>query len=242
MRDPYPEKMTVGIIGYGRFGKLLGGILADTFAIRPYDAGFSTGHSLQEAASSDALFLAVPIVALESAIEMIRPFVGPETQILDVCSVKLHAEALLTRHFPSENVLPTHPMFGPDAAKGGLKGLPMALCPTAGTRPSLVAFWSAFFETQGLDVQIMSCDAHDRITAHSLCLTQFLGRALGQMGLHPSNIDTANFKALLSIRDMAVNDSYQLFEGLQRFNPYAETMRESLIASLGETHKKLETS
>jgi prephenate dehydrogenase len=229
----------LGIIGYGRFGKLLADILSDEFNIMPYDAYFSTGLSIKEVALADAIFLCVPIVELKATIKNIAPLVQSNTNILDVCSVKLYPESLMTEYFPSENVLPTHPMFGPDAAKRGLNDLPIALCPTKSTKKEIVEYWSDVFTKHKLKIKLMSCDEHDKNTAYSLCLTQFVGRALEKLELKSSEIDTQNYRNLLTIRDMALNDSCQLFEGLQKLNPYAEKMRTEFIDALGKTNKKI---
>ena len=56
---------TVGIIGFGRFGKLLADIFADDFEVRYYKRGLANPDALQEAASADAVFFSVAMLYLE---------------------------------------------------------------------------------------------------------------------------------------------------------------------------------
>ena len=196
----------------------------------------------EEVASADAIFLCVPIVELKTTIKNMAPLVQANTMILDVCSVKLYPESLMMKYFSNENILLTHPMFGPDAVKNGLNDLSIALCPTKDTKKEIIEYWSDVFKKHNLKVKLMSCEEHDRNTAYSLCLTQFIGRTLKKLELKSSEIDTQNFKNLLTMKDMALNDSYQLFEGLQTMNPYAEKMRIELINALVETNAKLENA
>ena len=223
---------TVGIIGFGRFGRLLADLFADDFEVRYYKRGLANPDALQEAASADAVFFSVAMLYLEEVVRKAKPFIRSDAAILDVCSVKLHPERVFREHFDMKNVLLTHPMFGPDSAKGGLTNLPIVLCPNSDTRPDLLAYWDAYFRGKGLRAIHMSADAHDRNTAHSLCMTQLLGRVLESMKVTSSEIDTESFRNLLKLRDIAINDSKDLFRGLQTLNPYAKPMRAVLKTSL----------
>lgn len=232
---------TVGIIGFGRFGRLLADIFAGDFKVRYYKRGLPNPNALQEAASADAVFFSVAMLYLEEVVNKAKPFIRSDAAILDVCSVKLHPERVFREHFDMKNVLLTHPMFGPDSAKNGLTNLPIVLCPNADTRPDLLQYWDAYFRGKGLRTIHMSSDAHDRNTAHSLCLTQLLGRVLEGMKVTSSEIDTESFRNLLKIRDIAANDSRDLFRGLQTLNPYAKQMREAFKTSLEAIEESLDT-
>ena len=83
---------TVGIIGFGRFGRLLADIFADDFEVRYYKRGLANPNALQEAASADAVFFSVAMLYLEEVVKKAKPFIRSDAAILDVCSVKLHPE------------------------------------------------------------------------------------------------------------------------------------------------------
>ena len=238
---------TVGIFGYGRFGKLLNNILQKDFDLYIHDKspdalceeGFVEGHDVSLVASCDAVFFCVPILQFESAIKEARPYVREDSIIIDVCSVKVYPAKIMRDNISQANILPTHPMFGPDAARGGLRGLPFVLC-SNDTREEVVSYWRDYLQKKEFNVVEMSCQEHDRVTAHSLCITQLLGRALDSLDLAPSNSDTQSFKRLLEIRDISCRDTMELFKGIQNFNPYAKEMRQRLKESLNRLENLLE--
>jgi prephenate dehydrogenase len=277
---PSVAPQTVGIIGYGRFGRVLAAGLREDFAssgaLRIYDplADFTNSpepaSTLAQAAASDAVFVCVPVLAFERTVAEVVPHLRTGATLLDVCSVKLYPERVMReqvlKRFAGErfagvdgvhaananapqanpssststsadatvHILPTHPMFGPDTAKNGWAGLPMALCPTDSTHPAYKAqsgFWRDYFaEKKGCVVTELSSEEHDRITAYTLCLTQLLGRVLGNIGITSSPIDAQSFTHLLRMKEISYNDSMELLVGLHRYNPFAKEMRERLRA------------
>lgn len=239
----------VGIIGLGRFGKLLAGILESDFALKGFDrdpavhASSGIGAPLEEVTRCETLFFCVPISGIEQAVADAAPHLTNRTTVLDVCSVKLHAVEVMKRAIPSHvHFLPTHPMFGPDAAVNGMQGLPFVLCPIDRTEPGFLREFSAYLAERGFLVVQMTPDEHDRAMAFSLCITQLIGRALDRVGVEPSPSDTRNFRHLLHIREVACNDSVELFRDLQTLNPYAAVMRQRLAAALGEIERDLATA
>lgn len=236
---------TIGIIGYGRFGKLLATSLAQDFQVFVFDSALPPAPlqerihavSLPRALGADCIFICVPIVALEGVVCEIAPLLPEGTPVLDVCSVKLHPARILREHLrPRAPILPTHPMFGPVSAKDGWANLPFVLCPEEDATPDeqrLLDFWRSYITTkQGARVITMSADEHDRITAYNLCLTQLLGRVLGNIGIQPSSIDAQSFKHLLSMKDMSYSDSMELLIGMHCYNPYSAEMRGRLLREL----------
>ncbi|MCU0427685.1 MAG: prephenate dehydrogenase/arogenate dehydrogenase family protein [Candidatus Kapabacteria bacterium] len=239
------NQQTIGIIGYGRFGKLLARSLSRDFAIRVFEPGLEQqtlgasidAVSLRDAVLADYVFVCVPIVAFESAMQVIEPLLPEGTPVLDVCSVKVHPTVMMRKYLRAKSpILPTHPMFGPVSAKDGWTNLPFVLCPEPDATPqemALLRFWEEYIiQKQGARAITMSADEHDRITAYNLCLTQLLGRVLGNIGIQSSPIDAQSFKHLLSMKEMSYSDSMELLIGMHRFNPYSNEMRSRLRAEL----------
>lgn len=236
---------SVGIIGYGRFGKLLATSLSLDFHVRIFEPNLDkhTLHpslasvALSEVVTADCLFVCVPIVAFTSVVQAIEPLLPDGTPVLDVCSVKIHPAKVLRQYLRHKApILPTHPMFGPVSAKDGWANLPFVLCPEDDATPhemALLNFWERYIaERQQARPIVMSADEHDRVTAYNLCLTQLLGRVLGNIGIQPSPIDAQSFKHLLSMKEMSYSDSMELLIGMHRFNPYANEMRSRLRSEL----------
>jgi prephenate dehydrogenase len=244
---------SVGIVGYGRFGALLGHSIRNDFTIRAYDALLTAEHitstgieaaSLQEVCASDCVFLCVPILKFEETVQRIEPFIAQGTAVLDVCSVKVVPAEMMRRHLGNKAIiLPTHPMFGPVSAQYGWDNLPFVLCPEATPSPAeqvLVSFWSEYIEyVQRARTVVMTPDEHDRITAYNLCLTQLLGRVLGNIGIDTSPIDAQSFKYLMQMKEISYSDSMELLVGMHRFNPYANEMRSRLRDEFASLEQQL---
>jgi prephenate dehydrogenase len=234
---------TVGIIGYGRMGKVMYSLLGrGHFDVCVHEPQPETDPceseptprfvSCEEAASSSAVILCVPILKFERIVkDQIQQHVKESACVLDVCSVKVYPTKILEETFAPASVLPTHPMFGPDSTSNGFEGKTMVLCPE-NTDEGLTRFWSSFFEENGLKVVEMTCEQHDRVIARTLCLTQLIGRAL--KGFDLEGVETDNVKRLREIRDVSCNDSPELFEGLHGLNPYASEVRSRFRERLAE--------
>lgn len=237
---------TVGIIGLGRFGKLLYRLIEPDFIVRAYDVdeaaheGFVKRASLYDVTNSQIVFLCVPINHLESTLLEIKDQLNNNTTVIDVCSVKLTPAFLMETILPpTVEILPAHPMFGPSAAAHGIEGLPFVLCPTSRTSATTLSFISKYLKALGFRVLQMTCDEHDQITAYSLCVTQFIGRILGRLSLYPSQSDTKAFRNLIEIRELALDDTLELFLNLQATNPYAKTMRAEFRSALEQIEEQI---
>jgi len=154
--------------------------------------------------------------------------------------VKVHPVRLMEKAFPpSVSIIGTHPLFGPDSARGGVQGLPMILCPARIGEGSLRE-WEGFFSSLGLAVRVMSPEEHDRQAACTQGITHYVGRVLADFGVGPSEVSTLGFRKLLEIVEQTCNDPWQLFLDLQRYNPYTRQMRERLKLSLERVMEMLE--
>ena len=84
---------SVGIIGLGRFGKVLASILQKGYQISGYDIEEISPlpgiefHNLENVLEEDVIFIAVPIRHFKSLIVDIAPRLNKGTTIIDVCSV-----------------------------------------------------------------------------------------------------------------------------------------------------------
>src|ERR1051326_4864414 len=116
--------MTFGIIGYGRFGKLWARHLARFGSVLVYDrdpqkitAKNISSASLEEVCRADILFLLVPISQIENCCKQIKSLLSPSTIVTDACSVKVYPVKILKKSLPpSQPIVATHPLFGPDSA------------------------------------------------------------------------------------------------------------------------------
>ena len=241
-------KSAIGIIGFGRFGKLMTRYLAEDCRVLVYDrhadaAGIETRKgvvaTLEQVCSRDTVVLAVPISAMRDVLMEIRERLSPGTLVVDVCSVKAKPVGWMTELLPDRvQILGTHPMFGPDSAADSLKGGKIVLCRERIAAESCDRIKS-YLESKGLTVIETSPDEHDRQIAVSLALTHFIGRALSEFGAGPQKIDTEGYKRLLHILEVVEHDTWQLFEDMNRYNPYAAVERAEFVRALQAISAKL---
>lgn len=248
MKNTQCDIKKIGLIGFGRFGKLIARHLSGDFEFHVHDNADKSSEikennsipaSLKEACSHDIVILAVPISEIETTLKKIKNIIKKDSIVIDVCSVKEHPVRLMKAILPKYvQILATHPMFGPDTASDSLEGRKIALCKVRiQDRP--YSQIKRFLESRRLDVIETTPEQHDKEIAKSLVLTQFIGRALMEMKAAAQKIDTKGHKELIKILDIAKNDTWQLFEDMNKFNRYSAEARKKLISSLNKIEKKL---
>ena len=235
---------SVGIIGFGRFGKVLANILQKGFSIKAYDPNQSVTFPGVEFVTSDELlkektiFIAVPIRQFEKVISDISSKLSDGTTIIDVCSVKKHPVKMMGKYLPNNvGIIATHPMFGPDSFMSNNR-LKMMMNNTRDSQKQF-NFWKGFFMDQGIQVLEMTPDEHDRMAAQTQGVTHFLGRMLKEFGIKKASIDTQGFRDLLDLVDQTCNDTWELYTDLQLYNPYTKNMIKSLKESTNTLDNRL---
>jgi prephenate dehydrogenase len=238
----------IGIVGFGRFGRLAAKYLAVDCPVRVYDPGApaqdvdSIGAqpvALEAAASCGVVILAVPISCLRQALEQVRPHLRSDSLVVDVCSVKEAPVQWLLELLPAGTaILATHPMFGPDSAAESLAGRKIVLCPVR-IAPARCEAIRRYLTAKGLVVIETSAAEHDRQIAVSLALTHFIGRSLAGMGAKPQDIDTEGYRRLLRILEVVEHDTWQLFEDMHRYNRYASEARRSFMEALRALEQRI---
>lgn len=241
--------VSIGILGFGRFGQLMCRYLSKDFSVAVFDRrgrnelikehGAVTAE-ISKVCQQEILILAVPISSLEAVLQQVAPQIGSETTVVDVSSVKSLPVKWMETHLPKDvSIFATHPMFGPDSAAKTLTGQKIVVCPIRGSE-SLNRKLIKYLEEKGLEVIETTADAHDRQIAVTLALTHFVGRSLAEYGAEPLQIDTDGYKRLLHTLEVVTHDTWQLFEDMNHFNPYAEKERRALIEATQKVAAKLE--
>lgn len=240
------KKKTIGIYGLGRFGSFWASLFTEDFTVIGYNRTPRDIHidgvqlvSEDELLSADALFICVAISSFEAVIQSVSSRIKPGTIVFDTCSVKCYPADIMKSNLPEGvSSIATHPMFGPDSAKDGVKGLPMVFSPLECGRDES-RYWYKVFEGMGMKMIEMSPDEHDSEAAETQGITHVIGRVLGEMHLEESPIATKGYSKLMEIVEQTCNDPYQLFMDLQHYNPYTHDMRGKLKRSLDKTMKAL---
>jgi prephenate dehydrogenase len=224
----------IGIIGFGAFGRLTAGCLRPHFRLCAYDPALRPGPcadmpdvmltDLPSAANCPIVILAMPVNHLRESVEAISPYLRDGSLVLDVGSVKMIPAEIMRRGLPENvEIVATHPLFGPQSARGGVEGLKIAVCPIRGGRGLRVA---AFLRrTLGLTVFITTPEAHDREAATVQGLTHLIAKVLVQMEPLPTCMTTKSFDLLLQAIGMVRDDAPEVFQAIERCNPYARQVR-----------------
>ncbi|MGD8844339.1 MAG: prephenate dehydrogenase/arogenate dehydrogenase family protein, partial [Desulfobacteraceae bacterium] len=121
--------------------------------------------------------------------------------------------------------------FGPDSAGRSVTGFKVVLCPER-IRPEHYEKIKLALRNLNLNLIETTADEHDQKIAVSLALTHFIGRSLAEFGAEPLDIDTEGYKRLLHILEVVNNDTWQLFEDIHRFNPYAGKKRQDFLSAM----------
>ncbi len=231
--------MKAAVYGLGRFGSFWASCLrnagCETIAYSRSEHPLPEGvrrASEEEVLNAPLLFFCVAISSFEDVLRRVGPSIGPDTIAMDTCSVKILPSRWMSDNIHNaRSVIATHPMFGPDSGREGIKGLPLVMCPVSGKDEAYGEVRSLFL-SMGLDVLEMSAEKHDEEAAYSQGVTHFVGRTLHQMGMKPTPIATQGYRNLMTIVEQTCNDPIQLFYDLQRYNPYAKEMRLSLQVAI----------
>lgn len=234
---------SVGILGYGRFGKVLTDLLSDRYHVKVYDPNPSKEASVEfvsedELLKEKFLFIAVPINQFEPLIKTIAPRLGSDTTVFDVCSIKLHPVEVMQKYLPeSVGIIATHPLFGPDSIDAK-KPLNLMIYPVR-DQHNCYNQWKSYFNKKGFNVVEITPDEHDRFTAESQGVVHFVARFLKEADLQETPIDTMGFKQLLKLIENNCNDTWELFSDLQTYNPYSKGMIKRLEKALDAVKSKL---
>jgi len=239
----------IGIIGFGRFGRLMAGYLARDYKIKVFNRSNKSAEiirigaepaALEEVCRQKVVILSVPISRMRETLERIAPLLQPETMVIDVCSVKVYpVEWMKELLSPSVSLLGTHPMFGPDSAAESLLDRKIVL---SRIRIDDEPYQKVkrYLTGKGLNVIEATPEEHDRQIAVSLALTHFIGRALDEFGAKELTIDTEGYKRLLHILGVVTHDTWQLFRDMHRYNPYTREKRLAFMAAMKRLEEKLE--
>jgi prephenate dehydrogenase len=235
---------SVGLIGYGRFGRLAARYVARGTDVIVYDTRRSAPATpgkrirqgtLAQAAAQPVVVLAVPVSALRRTLRRIRVHLAPGALVVDVCAVKvLPVRWMMEILPPSVSVLGTHPLFGPESDTGTLRGQRIVICPARITPGRLRSLRNTAIR-KGLRVHLMSPRQHDRLMAETLLASQYAGRLIAAAHVRRHAWSTGSYEHLKALVSIAESDSLQLFQDMMHYNPYGPGM----VRALGKAHRTI---
>ena len=238
----------IGIIGFGRFGKLTARYLAEDFEVLAFNrtdkseeirATGGRAASLSSVCQQKIVILCVPISALKDVLSKIGPHIKKDAVVVDVCSVKVYPCQWMKTLLPDNvSILATHPMFGPDSAAHSLEDQKIFLSPIRMDEKTYQEI-KTYLASKNLAIMESTPQDHDEQIAVSLALTHFIGRTLSEFGAMPLGMDTEGYKRLLYILDVVEHDTWQLFYDMHHYNPYAQEKRAALMQAMQKIDNQL---
>ncbi|WP_370320570.1 prephenate dehydrogenase/arogenate dehydrogenase family protein [Oricola sp.] len=233
-QNPAELKPSIGVIGFGTFGRLIARHAAPYFGVCVHDIAPEAGQAaasigavattLEHAAACDIVVIATPVPTFADILSSVAAHCRPGALVLDVGSVKIGPSALMRQTLPlNVDIVATHPLFGPQSARNGLAGLKIALCPIRGERHRALA---AFLRRRlGLQVIVTTPEDHDREAATVQGLTHLIAKVLTRMDPLPTRMTTRSFDLLVEAVSMVRHDAPEVFEAIERSNPYSAEVR-----------------
>ena len=248
IHPPPVRGLTIGIIGYGRFGVMLAGALRKYWPAvrlmvfsRSHPIDKSMFFSLANVAAADILIPCVPISSLPAVLRDLKPFLRKETTVIDVCSVKVMPARWLRKILGADaSIIASHPMFGPDSTEQGrhFSGLIMVLH-NISAPVEIYETWAGFWQRLGVVIVDLPPQEHDRYAACTMNYSHLIGRIGELTGIHSTPIDTKDFANVYQVMEHVINDSWELFYDMQKYNPYSAAMRRKVARALAVIEKKL---
>lgn len=230
----------VGIVGFGQFGRALGGLLSEAgLPISAWDPVADVPHDVRAAdlpelaRRADTIIVATPVPAIRDVLTALRPHVGGSHLVLDVGSVK-SAPARAMEDVLGQAVpwAATHPLFGPASLALGERPLRVVVCPSP-LHPSAAVRARALFERAGCQVVELGAEEHDRLMALTHALALFVAKGLHDvLGDERPIFTPPSFQAIERVVDTVRADAGHLFVTIENENPFAAEARRLLLESL----------
>ncbi|MCA9356766.1 prephenate dehydrogenase/arogenate dehydrogenase family protein [Candidatus Nomurabacteria bacterium] len=239
---------TVGIIGYGHFGKFLHDLGSRFFPevefriySRREEIDSQTFFDLKTVAQSDIVILCRAINEYEEQLISVLEHASSETIIVDVATVKLYTSKLLYKYCINNKFISIHPMFGPDSYKkykGDVNGFTIVVTDYV-LRNDGYQVLKDTFASLGFNIIEMTADEHDKRFSETLFLTHHVGKSILKAGFTRVDSDVLAFQFLMDAVESVAGDQ-NLFADMYKYNPYCKMVAERLNKAQKEVFEELE--
>jgi prephenate dehydrogenase len=228
---------TVGIVGFGRFGRSLGELMAESgIDVRAYDQHAPVPGQIATASlgalvcTSQVVVLAVPVPALEAVIAEASAILTERQLVLDVASVKVKPAELFDRYLADR--VPwaaTHPLFGPASLARRERPLRVVVCPNS-RHPGAADAATRLYTRLGCQVRLQEAETHDREMARTHALGFLIAKAFIDLGIgsEPESVPPS-FRGIAATIESVREDAGHLFTAILSDNPFAAEARRCFL-------------
>jgi prephenate dehydrogenase len=238
----------LSLVGFGRFGAAFAQLAEDAgVPVRAWDPSckppkrWSVQNPAELVQGAEFVVFSVPVNNLGQALAEWRPYLQPDSLVIDVSSVKHGPNQSMESALGSEIPwIGTHPLFGPSSIALGQRPLRVVVCPNP-THPHAAGSATALFEKLGCQVQLEDAEVHDRSMAYSHALAFFVAKGMLDLDeLQHLAFAPPSFQAMKGTIDAVRSDAAHLFLAIERANPFAAEARQKLLEALTQVHEDLE--
>jgi len=187
---------------------------------------------------ASSVLLSVPIKSFGNVVQEISTYLKPDQAVMDICSVKEAAVAIMHQYIKTGIALGTHPLFGPGAER--IEGEGWVLTPTNSKERELAKEIGGWLGKRGARVYLMSPREHDRLMSLTLALPHFVGLVvcdtLTRSGKFKQGKKFAGptYKLLLMLAESVASEDPNLYGSIQMNLPEAKVFQKSFLATSRE--------
>lgn len=235
--------MLIGIYGFGRFGQFLHKYLTE-YSFDVISVSVEDGIKKENeffSTKMDAVIFCNSINSFEEVISKIPSDFFKDKLIIDVLSVKEYPLEIYKKYDITENILFTHPMFGPDSVftntlhtnrVNNWENKNFVYYPHNINLVDVFSKFMMFLHDLECNLILMNPVDHDKYVAESQFVTHFIGRSLKELSLKTTPVNTSNYDNLLSLIKNVGNDSFELFKGMTLKNNYTLPVIDKIVYSV----------
>lgn len=252
--DKDTDKLKIGIIGYGHFGRFLGKQMATQHEVSCLDTIDKSKEASEDGTSFfpsydlssflknvDVVVLAVSLNEFEEVVRSIPVDRVEGKLVVEVCSLGTHPKRMMMQYLPfGTDILCCNPMFGPSsAASNTWDGLPLIYDKVRAKNVRRADKFLSIFENARCKMVEMQAEEADAYTADAEFITHLTGRVLDRESLPPTIVCSKEYAALLDVADMTAADSFDLFYGLFKFNKNASSHLNKMRDNLAKIERQI---
>jgi len=237
------QKKTIGVIGFGNFGKVICTHLfprnkifiltnnLNSSLLPPNGEGVDNLTDL--VMKSDIIIPAIPINKFEEVIRNIAPKMKDKI-LLDICSVMEFPVEIMKRILQTDvKMLATHPMFGPSSIKknNDLINNFKIVISNISLDEKLYQQFKDYFSSISLNVIELNPKEHDEFSAKSQFFALVTGQIAQSLDLKKTQIDTPGANAIFDAMDYIGKDR-EIIEDMIKYNRFCKKMNLDIISLL----------
>ena len=235
------KMQTIGFIGFGSLGSMLGRGFSNKFSIVYYDPNLKNIYSTYKSVDNlkllvkkaDIIFVATPASEFAKVISELVLYDIKDKLIVDVLSTKVLAGRLYknnSAHF--NNILSLHPLFGPPSNKYFIKDMRIVVCQKYGMLAK--EFCNVLKNDYGFKLIFKTAEEHDKHMALHHAVPFVLAHVLAKMQFNKNagDLTIPTEEKLRRIVEIANNESDDLYRSVVLANPYAQKAILELLQTL----------